>query len=136
MNAATPRRHTFRKAERLTGRKAIELLVASGKNIVIPPFKLMWLPIDLPTDFPAQIAFSVPKRNFKKAVDRNRMKRLMRESFRRNKSDIYTLIAERKIKCALLLNYTGKMQLTYSETEEKITQILKRLAKDLQTHPK
>lgn len=38
MNAALPRRHTFRKAERLNGRKAIEQLVASGKNIIISPF--------------------------------------------------------------------------------------------------
>ena len=90
MNAVSPRRHTFRKSERLNGRKAIEQLVASGKNIIISPFKLMWIPILLPTDSPAQIAFSVPKRNFKKAVDRNRMKRLMRESYRKNKSDIYT----------------------------------------------
>jgi ribonuclease P protein component len=134
MNAALPRRHTFRKAERLNGRKAIEQLVASGKNIIIPPFKLMWLPIVLPTDFPAQIAFSVPKRNFKKAVDRNRMKRLMRESYRKNKSDIYTLLTDRKIQCALLLHFSGKTQLTFIEADEKIKQILHRFAKDLQTH--
>lgn len=134
MNAALPPRHTFRKAERLNGRKAIEQLVASGKNIIISPFKLMWLPITLPTDFPAQIAFSVPKRNFKKAVDRNRMKRLMRESYRKNKSDIYTLLLDKKIQCALLLHYSGKTQLTFQEADEKIIQILNRFAKDLQTH--
>ena len=136
MNAALPRRHTFRKAERLDGRKAIEHLVASGKNIIISPFKLMWIPISLPTDFPAQIAFSVPKRNFKKAVDRNRMKRLMRESYRKNKSDIYTLLSDRKMQCALLLHYSGKTQLTFQEADEKIKQILLRFAKDLQAHSK
>jgi ribonuclease P protein component len=134
MNAALPRRHTFRKAERLNGRKAIEQLVASGRNIVIAPFRLLWIPIVLPTDFPAQIAFSVPKRNFKKAVDRNRMKRLMRESYRKNKSDIYTLLAERKLQCALLLNYSGKTQISFVEADEKIKQILQRFAKDLQSH--
>lgn len=133
MNAALPRRHTFRKAERLNGRKAIEQLVKSGRNITIAPFKLIWLPYALPTDFPAQIAFSVPKRNFKKAVDRNRMKRLMRESYRKNKSDIYSLLAERKIQCALLLYYSGKVQLSLSETDIKIKQIVQRFAQDLQT---
>ncbi len=134
MNAALPSRHTFRKAERLNGRKAIEQLVASGKNIIISPFKLIWIPISLPTDFPAQIAFSVPKRNFKKAVDRNRMKRLMRESYRKNKSDIYTLLVDKKIQCALLLYYSGKTQLTFLEADEKIKQILQRFAKDLQAN--
>ena len=134
MNAALPRRHTFRKAERLNGRKAIEQLVASGRNIVIAPFRLMWIPIVLPTNFPAQIAFSVPKRNFKRAVDRNRMKRIMRESYRKNKSDIYTLLTERKLQCALLLNYSGKTQINFVEADEKIKQILQRFAKDLQSH--
>ncbi len=131
MHAALPSRHTFRKTERLNSRKAIETLISSGKNINSAPFKLIWLPIVLATDFPAQIAFSVPKRHFKKAVDRNRMKRLMRESYRRNKSDIYTLLEERKIQCAFLLHYTGKSILTFTEADEKIKLILHRFAKDI-----
>ena len=134
MNAATPRRYTFRKAERLSSRKAIEELVSKGKIISMPPFKLTWIITPLETDFPAQIAFSVPKRFFKKAVDRNRMKRLMRESYRKNKADIYPLIQERKIQVALLCYFSGKSIITYNETEEKLKLILQRFAKDIITH--
>lgn len=131
MNAASPRRHTFRKAERLTSRKAIEELVSGGKAISIQPFRLTWINTPLQSEFPAQIAFSVPKRFFKKAVDRNRMKRLMRESYRKNKADIYPLLTERNMQCALLLYYSGKKIISYSETEDKIKLILQRFAKDI-----
>ncbi len=62
------------------------------------------------------------------------MKRLMRESYRKNKSDIYTLLAERNLQCALLLNYSGKTQISFFEADIKIKQILQRFAKDLQSH--
>ena len=131
MNPASPRRHTFRKAERLISRKAIEELVSGGKVISNSPFKLTWINTALQTESPAQIAFSVPKRFFKRAVDRNRMKRLMRESYRKNKADIYTLLTDRNMQCALLLYYSGRKIISYSETEEKIKLILQRFAKDI-----
>lgn len=130
MDAASPRRYTFRKAERLASRKVIELLVNDGKHLAISPFRLTWILTSLETDSPAQIAFAVPKRFFKKAVDRNRMKRLMREVYRKNKADIYSLLKDRNLQCALLLYYSGKNIISYSETEEKLKLILSKFAKD------
>lgn len=131
MEAASPRRQTFRKLERLASRKAMGDLIEKGRVIQEPPFRLTWLKMDLPTTFPIQIAFSVPKRNFKNASDRNRNKRIMREIYRKNKAGIYALIDKPDLRTAILLHYSGKQMLTYPLAEEKIKLILQRFAKDI-----
>lgn len=125
-------RQTFRKNERLCSRKIIQDLALKGKNIHINPIRLLWIPSILNVSIPAQAAFTVPKRNFKDAVDRNRIKRRMREAYRKNKSSLYSLISNNKNQFALLFVFTGKESITYSETEEKIKIILHRFAEDIQ----
>ncbi len=135
MEAASPRRQTFRKLERLAGRKALGDLIHRGKIIHEPPFRITWLKMPLPASYPIQIAFSVPKRNFKKAVDRNRMKRLMREVYRKNKDELYSLLDDSPQTISILLHYTGKTILTYPLATEKIKLILHRFAKDSLQNP-
>ena len=125
-------RQTFRKNERLCSRKIIQDLALKGKNIHINPIRLLWIPSILNVSIPAQAAFTVPKRNFKDAVDRNRIKRRMREAYRKNKSSLYSLISNNKNQYALLFIFTGKESITYFETEEKIKLILHRFAEDIQ----
>src|SRR6188472_1874814 len=114
-DSVTSSRQTFRKSERLCSRKILETLAAKGRSIHLSPFRLVWLISTLTKDVPAQIAFAVPKRLFKKAVDRNRIKRLMRESYRKNKSQLYSLISDRGVNVALLLVFTGKEMVDYQE---------------------
>ncbi len=132
VTAAPAHRLTFRKKERLCSRKVIQEIVQKGKSIHLSPIRLTWLKIKLPHDVPAQAAFVVPKKNFKSAVDRNRIKRKMRESYRKNKSAFYPLISFQDCQYAMLFVYTGTETVSYSETEEKTKIILHRLAETIQ----
>ena len=126
--ATTKNTQTFRKAERLTSRKIFNLLVKQGRSVNESPFRLIWLKTTLESPFPAQVAFAVPKKNFKSAVKRNRIKRMMREVYRKNKASVYPLLVQKEQQLALLLVYTGNTIPEYAEVEEKITLILQRLA--------
>jgi len=122
----TTSRQTFSKDERLRSRKLIEKIIEDGKSINISPFRFSWTITELETRFPVQIAFAVPKRFFKRAVDRNRIKRLIREVYRKNKSGLYALLKARNIQCALLVVFSGKKVPVYDEVEKKFLITLQR----------
>ena len=75
--------------EKLKSKKLLDALFSSGKKINGFPIKLVYKPLDFEDDCLIKVGVSVPKRNFKKAVDRNRIKRLMREAYRLNKHIIH-----------------------------------------------
>jgi len=116
---------TFTKAERLCSKVLIEDVFAKGKTISLPSFKLLWLETKEKQDFPLQVVITVPKRNFKKAVDRNKLKRRIREAYRKNKASVYEKIGSKSY--SLMLIYTGKNIAEYKEIEEKIIKLLQRL---------
>lgn len=73
---------SFPKSSRLTGKKEISLLFNKGKSSLTFPFRILTLPLE---ERHSRVLFSVPSRNFKRAVDRNRIKRMMREAYRLNR---------------------------------------------------
>lgn len=82
------RTNTFKKKERLSAKKTINQLFASGKSFVIFPFRIIYMPILAAENESGvtQLLISVSKKKVKSAVKRNRIKRLIRESYRLNKS--------------------------------------------------
>ena len=74
---------------------------------------------------PVQVAFTAPKRNFKSAVERNKIKRLMKEVYRKNKAGLYSFVKDKHVQVALLIVYTGKVIPKYSEVEVKLTLAVK-----------
>ncbi|HNQ61303.1 MAG TPA: ribonuclease P protein component [Bacteroidia bacterium] len=127
-SASPIRSQTFQKSERLTSRLIFESLIKDGHSYQESPFRLIWIATKLDTKFPAQVAFSVPKKNFKSAVHRNRIKRMIREVYRKNKSNFYPLLRQKEKQLAILIVYSGKTIPKYAEVEQKITLILQRLA--------
>lgn len=121
---------TFRKNERLCHKKSIDELFLNGQAFFVHPLKIIWIRIKEDVESPARIFISVPKRNFKKAVHRNHIKRLLREVYRKNKSILYLYLTERKLQINFALIYTGKVKLSYQELDGKIIQVLDRLIKE------
>jgi ribonuclease P protein component len=119
---------TFRKHERLASRKMIEHVVEKGKSFSCGHFRCMWLKTDFDSPFPVKVAFSVPKKNISLATDRNKVKRRMREAWRKNKHLLYPFLAEREIRIACLVVLTARKIPDYKDTSENIITILKRLA--------
>jgi ribonuclease P protein component len=119
---------TFSKNERLCSKPLIDQLVQKGNSFNGFPFKIIWMEIQ-ESSAPVKIVISVPKRNFKRAVDRNRMKRLIREAYRKNKQTFIERVGNRKI--VLLLVYTSKTFMDYVVAEEKIKNVLNRLSNEI-----
>ncbi len=117
---------TLTKAERLRSRKTISLLFEKGKAISIHPVKMVWMQTANKEGVILQFGVTVPKKNFKRAVDRNRLKRQMREAMRKNKLQLKNFLEEKNKPCALLLVFTGKEAVPYKEIEDKIIVILQR----------
>ena len=126
------KKYTFKKTERLKSRKIIERIFnREGHSLVTFPILTIWLETPLNSDSPAQATFSVSKKKFKKAVQRNRIKRLMREAYRLNKPKFYESLSAKEKQIAVMFVYIAKEEMTFEEIESKMKQCLKRLRRNI-----
>jgi len=121
--------YTFNKEERLYKRNNIEALFSKGAFFFSFPFKIIWIETKDQHDFPAKLLISVPKKNFKRAVDRNRVKRLIREAYRKNKGQLYGALESQDKTLSFAIIYTRKEILSYQEIEQYIIAMLEKLNK-------
>ncbi len=120
-------RYYFRKEDKLKSRKAIEHLFAKGKSFSNFPFRVVWIPANEKATLQAGVGVS--NRNFKKAVDRNRIKRLMREAYRLQKNDLQQHLKDKERSMSVFFLYQGKELPQYEDVFEKIGTAIKRLIK-------
>ena len=121
-------KYTFKKQEHLKSKKTIELLFKKGNVIDEFPVRVVWIKTILhEKDTYSKVAFSVPKRLLKKAVDRNRIKRLLRESYRLNKHPLIYRLEKEGIQIALMIIYGSDYLTSFKTIERKIIVILNRL---------
>ncbi len=117
------------KEQRLYKKKAIQLLFEKGKGFNFYPFRVVVHTHTSEEDEPSIPRFlvSVSKKRFHHAVKRNKVKRLVREAWRRNKSELIVKCEEHKITFDVALVYTATTILPYEEIEKKIKQLSLRL---------
>jgi len=116
------------KNEKLKSKKLINSLFETGSHVSSYPIKLVYLQTELPFDVPIQAGVTVPKKNFKNAVKRNRIKRLMREAYRANKEVVYN---NRKASFAFLFVYLGKDTPNYQDLVATTNQVLSKFKKKI-----
>lgn len=124
-------KYTLGKEERLKSRKIIGRLYGEGKSIKVFPLRMVYLQTTHTSDFPCQVGVSVPKRNFKRAVDRNRIKRLLRESYRLEKHTVYS---EAKKPYVYMISYLAKDEWKYADIQQKMKKLLLKFTEEVKEH--
>ncbi len=136
--------YTFKKNERLGNHRLQSLLFEQGKAFFQYPFRVQYLfltkkrnedhlsiekqhPPGAVFYFPAKCLVSVSKRHLKKAVQRNKVKRLVREAYRKNKNTFYTFLERERYKGVVAFVYTADRILSYNEIEEAVNKSVKKL---------
>ena len=114
-------RNTLGKQERLKSKKLIEKLYAEGDSVKTFPLRLMYVQTAHTSEFPCQVGVSVAKRNYKLAADRNRLKRLMRETYRLQKQIVYNNLDKPYV---FMISYIGKEEIKYEDLHLKMEKLL------------
>ena len=120
-------------AEKLKSKKIIDLLFTEGKSVSKYPLRLVYVARDFEEDAPVKMGVSVSKKYFKKSVDRNYFKRVLRECYRLNKQ---LLISNLNTKYCCMLFYQTNEKLSYSEINEKTVQLFDKFIKTIQEEKK
>lgn len=123
-------RYTFSKEERLTGKTNIDQLFNDGKSFNVFPFRVFYYVVDTPGGPAARLLIAIPKKKVKHAVDRNRLRRLVREAYRLNRTAFIASLETRSVQLHFALIFTGDSTgLTYKEVEAKIISCMAKLEK-------
>ena len=124
---------TFRKQERIVSGKLIETLFGKGdsQSLAAYPLRAVYLQTERQEGHaPVQILISVPKKRFKHAVDRNRVKRQVREAYRLHKQPLWEAIPDDK-QLAIAFIWLSDKHCPTSEVEKRVVSLLRRIAEKL-----
>jgi len=120
---------TYSKSEKLKSKTTIDTLFSEGKSVSKYPLRLVYIPIELESPEKIKFGVSVSKKHFKKAVDRNYFKRVLRETYRLNKELLLNSIEK---PYAFMFFYQSKDRLSYAEINEKTVLLFQKFVTQIQ----
>lgn len=120
----------FCRFERLRGQRSIAMLYEKGNQLLAYPLKIIWRKVEA-EDFPIKILFAVSKKSFPAAVRRNRIRRMMREWYRKNKSEIILYLLKKRMAVHLAIIYINKTEPDYAKIDQSMGAALKRLIHEI-----
>ncbi len=118
---------SFSRKYKLKSRKTIDLLFKEGEQLRSFPFMVYLKAVELTEDVPFQVVISAPKRQFKKAHDRNRVKRLMTECFRKKKLIFEEQLQKEQKQFALFVIYTQKDIPVYADLLQSTEKLMHKI---------
>jgi ribonuclease P protein component len=120
---------SFTKGERLCGVKTVSRLFAEGKTLTLPSLRIIYsiMPVDNALQ-PVRVLISVPKRYFRKAVDRNLVRRRIKEAYRKNKTPLINALSESGKRLDLAIIWTDAVIRQYADTERSVTEMVQKLS--------
>jgi ribonuclease P protein component len=119
--------NSFSKPEHLCGETRITNLFTEGSAFIAYPLRIVYLLESGKNKEPACVMVSVPKKRFKRAVKRNRLKRLMREAYRLNKQILIEKLEERELQIQIAFNYVSNDESDFVTVENKMKVALQKL---------
>ena len=126
------KRNGLSKLERLHSRKQMDAVFATGKSVRQGPLKLVFIEAPFSATNPTAFMFTVSKRQFKRAHDRNYIKRCIREGLRKNKGVLEEMLILKKQRLAICFVYINREVLPSEKIENKILENLNKIKNDLQ----
>ena len=124
---------TLPKKEHLCGEIRISRLFTEGKAFIVYPIRVVYRIDEKSDSEPVRMMVSVPKKRFKRAVKRNRLKRLLREAYRLNKAALIDIIQQKNLNLQIAFNYVSGEEVDYVLMEEKMKIALKRISDKIET---
>lgn len=128
-------KNSYARNEKLKSRKALEQLFSKGNTFLVFPVKVFYTTQNLqsnPTDHGVHAGVGVSSRNFKKAVQRNTIKRLLREVYRTQKQDLHLTVLKNSLQLQAFFLYIGKEMPTHSALQEAMKKTLEKLGDKLE----
>lgn len=126
--------HSLQKTERLKKRTEIASVFAKGKVLVVPPIKLLYLLGPQTPEATLQMGVVASKKLFKKAVHRNRVKRLIREAYRTQNAALKLLATNKQVAVQLFFIYQAKELPVWPQVQIVVAQLLEKLLQKLAKH--
>lgn len=121
------KRNSFPKAEHLCGEKRIARLFSEGDAFIVYPLRVVFSVLPEEDNCPVKVMVNVPKKRFKRAVKRNRLKRLMREAYRQNKHTLVEVVQKKNMQMHVAFNYVSDEELEFDFVEKRMRKTLERL---------
>ncbi len=126
-------RFKFAKKERISGTKRVESLFVKGNSFMAYPFRVVWLKGDAASATMASVLVSIPKKRLRRAVDRNRMKRLAREAYRLHKPQLKEVLKEDALHLEVAFIYVGNEPSDFLTIQKGIVKAIRELGRINQT---
>lgn len=124
--------NTFKKSERLNSKIVIDKLFAGGNSsMAVFPLRVVYMKVEKNEKAPVSVLISVPKKRFHHAVDRNRMKRLVRESYRTSKHTLWKALEDKDYSLVIAFVCITDQMPSFYNVNKSVNKALVRIAEKL-----